>query len=141
KVVVRPERNGYLYILDRVTGEVLFAEPYGEVNSILDVNLKTGRPTMNPDKIPRTGIVVRDICPNASGAKDWNPSAYSPQTGLLYIPHQNICEEFEATQANYISGTPFLGANLIMMAGPGGHRGLVTAWDPVAGKKVWQISE
>jgi glucose dehydrogenase len=60
---------------------------------------------------------------------------------LLYIPHQNICEEIEATQANYISGTPFVGANVLMTVGPGGQRGLVTAWDPAAGKKRWQITE
>jgi lanthanide-dependent methanol dehydrogenase len=94
-----------------------------------------------PEKQPRTGVVIRDVCPGAPGAKVWNPSAYSPQTGLLYIPHQNICEQIEATQANYIAGTPFVGATVIMTAGPGGYRGLFTAWDPVAARKAWEIRE
>jgi PQQ-dependent dehydrogenase (methanol/ethanol family) len=141
KVLAHPDRNGYVYILDRVTGEVLSAQAYGYINTSTGVDLKSGRLLYAAEKAPRVGVVVRDVCPAAPGAKDWNPSAYSPQTGLLYIPHQNICEEIEATQANYISGTPFVGANIIMTAGPGGHRGLVTAWDPVAGKKVWQITE
>ena len=141
KVLAHPDRNGYVYILDRATGEVLSAQAYGYITTSRGVDIKSGRLLYVDEKQPRTGVVIRDICPAAPGAKDWNPSAYSPQTRLLYIPHHNICEEFEATQANYISGTPYLGANIIMMAGPGGHRGLVTAWDPVAAKKVWQISE
>jgi glucose dehydrogenase len=85
--------------------------------------------------------VIRDICPVAPGGKDWQPSAYSPRTGLLYIPHQNLCQDEEAVPANYIAGTPYVGANVMMYAGPGGHRGEVSAWDPVAGKKVWNIKE
>jgi glucose dehydrogenase len=53
---------------------------------------------------------VRDICPAAPGARDWQPSAYSPLTGLLYLPHQNLCMDFEALEANYIAGLPYLGA-------------------------------
>jgi glucose dehydrogenase len=85
--------------------------------------------------------VVRTICPNASGAKDWNPSAYSPRTGLLYIPHSNLCMDWENLQVNYISGTPYVGADVRMFAGPGGNRGVVTAWDPVARKAAWTLKE
>jgi len=49
--------------------------------------------------------------------------------------------EFEGIQANYIAGTPYVGANVRMYAGPGGHRGEVSAWDPVAGKTVWTVKE
>ena len=130
-----------MYVLDRQTGEPLNAEPYSTVNSILKVDLKTGRPVMNPDKETRLGSVVRDICPTASGGKDWNPSAYSPRTGLLYIPHENICMDWESVQTNYIAGTPYVGAVVKMKAGPGGNRGEMTAWDPVQHKPVWQIKE
>lgn len=75
------------------------------------------------------GKVVRGICPASPGAKDWQPSAHSPRTGLLYIPHQNLCMDVESVEANYIAGTPFLGANARMYAGPGGYRGEFTAWD------------
>jgi PQQ-dependent dehydrogenase (methanol/ethanol family) len=141
KVLLHPDRNGYVYMLDRVTGEVLSASAYSHITTSTGVDLKTGRLSYVAEKAPRNGVTVRDICPAAPGAKDWNPSAYSPQTRLLYIPHQNLCEDVEATPANYIAGTPFLGTTLLMNGGPGGHRGLVTAWDPAAGKKVWQVRE
>ena len=85
--------------------------------------------------------VVRDICPHAAGGKDWQPSAWSPQTRLLYIPHQNLCQDEEAVNANYIAGTPYVGANVRMYAGPGGHRGVFQAWDPVQQKTVWEVHE
>jgi PQQ-dependent dehydrogenase (methanol/ethanol family) len=141
KVLVRPERNGYLYVIDRATGEVLSADAYAHVNSITAVDLQTGRPTYNPDKKPQLGKVVRDICPTAPGAKDWNPSAYSPLTGLLYIPHLNLCMDWESLEANYIAGTPYVGANTVMHPGPGGNRGEFSAWDIVARKQVWSIKE
>ncbi|WP_417021021.1 methanol/ethanol family PQQ-dependent dehydrogenase [Candidatus Phyllobacterium onerii] len=142
KLLIRPERNGYLYVMDRLTGEVLSATPFAPVNSSTGVDLKTGRLQMNPDKQPETGKVVRDICPAAPGAKDWNPSAYSPQTGYLYIPHNNVCMDLEGVEANYIAGTPFVGANVAMKAGPGdGHRGEYSAWDIDSGKATWTINE
>jgi len=49
--------------------------------------------------------------------------------------------DFEGVEANYIAGTPFVGANVRMYAGPGGNRGEFIAWDPVARKKVWSIKE
>jgi PQQ-dependent dehydrogenase (methanol/ethanol family) len=141
KVLVRPERNGYIYVLDRATGEVLSADPYGFITTSKGVDLKTGRLIEVPEKTPRTLEVVRAICPAAPGTKDWQPSSYSPRTRLLYIPHQNICQDIEAVEANYIAGTPYVGAVVKMYAGPGGHRGEVTAWDPVARKPVWKVKE
>lgn len=141
KVLVGPERNGYIYVLDRITGEVLSADRFGFITTSKGVNLKTGRLIEVPEKAPRTGKVVREICPAAPGTKDWQPSSYSPRTGLLYIPHQNLCQDIEATEANYIAGTPYVGALVKMYAGPGGHRGVVTAWDPVARKAVWTVKE
>ncbi len=105
------------------------------------MDLKTGRPIVNPDKSTRLGVVVHDICPTASGAKDWNPSAYSPRTGLMYIPHENLCMDWEDVQTNYIAGTPYVGANVVMKAGPGGNRGELTAWDPVQAKPAWTVKE
>ena len=67
--------------------------------------------------------------------------AYSPATGLVYIPHQNLCEDEEGVQANYIAGTPYVGANVKMYAGPGGHRGEFDAWDPIHARKIWSIKE
>lgn len=141
EVVLRPERNGYVYVLDRKTGQVLSADPFGPVNSSRGVDLKTGRLIVNPDKETRLGQVVHDICPTASGAKDWNPSSFSPRTGLVYIPHENLCMDWMNLEVNYISGTPYVGAEVKMKPGPGGHRGELTAWDPVRRKPAWTIRE
>jgi PQQ-dependent dehydrogenase (methanol/ethanol family) len=141
KVLVRPERNGYVYVLDRVTGEVLSADPFAHITSTLGIDLKNGRPKENPQKKPALGIVTREVCPASPGAKDWQPSAYSPRTGWLYVPANNLCMDHEGLEANYIAGTPYVGANVRMYAGPGGHRGEMIAWDPVARSKVWTIPE
>jgi PQQ-dependent dehydrogenase (methanol/ethanol family) len=141
KVLVRPERNGYLYVLDRTSGEVLYAKPYGTITGSTGVDLKTGRIQYAGDKAPQMNKVVRDICPTASGAKDWNPSAYSPKTGLLYIPHANLCMDVEHMTANYIAGTPYVGAEVRFKPGPGGNRGVFQAWDVKGGQSVWSIKE
>jgi PQQ-dependent dehydrogenase (methanol/ethanol family) len=141
KVLIRPERNGYVYVMDRVTGEVISANAYGFVNSSTGVDLKTGSLMYNPEKETKVGKVVREICPAAPGMKDWQPSAYSPKTGLLYIPHQNLCMDEEGISANYIAGTPYVGMNVKMYPGPGGNRGVFQAWNPQTGKEVWSIKE
>jgi lanthanide-dependent methanol dehydrogenase len=141
KVLVRPERNGYMYVLDRTTGEVLSADAYAAVTSSFGVDLKSGRLLANKAKEPGTGKVIPDICPASPGAKDWQPTAYSPRTRLIYVPHQNLCMQHEGTDVNYIAGTPYVGANVVMYPGPGGHRGEFDAWDPVQRKKVWSIRE
>ena len=140
KVLAHPDRNARMYIMDRATGEVISAEPYAFQNTTDGIDFKTGRLHIVPAKA--TGYkTVRDICPAAPGGKDWQPSAYSPKTGLLYVPHNNLCMEYQGVQANYIAGTPYVGANVRMYAGPGGHRGEVTAWDPVKAKPVWTVKE
>jgi PQQ-dependent dehydrogenase (methanol/ethanol family) len=141
KVLVRPERNGYVYVLDRATGEVLSATAFVKVTTSLGVDLKSGRLKYNPKTEPRVGKVVREICPAAPGAKDWQPSTWSPRTRLLYIPHQNLCQDVEVYDTSYIAGTPYVGANAVMRAGPGGHRGELSAWDPIAARKAWVVKE
>jgi PQQ-dependent dehydrogenase (methanol/ethanol family) len=140
-VMLRPARDGFFYVIDRRTGQVLSATPYGYVNAYKGVDLRTGRIIPNEEKDPKVGRVVRDICPASPGLKDWNPAAFSPVTGLVYIPHNNLCMDFGAAEANYIAGTPYVGSDVKMYAGPGGNRGAFTAWDPINRRKVWQIKE
>ena len=139
--IIRPSRNGFFYVQDRRTGRVLSAKPYSFINVYKGVDLKTGRliPTGGMEPVP--GRAVRNICPASPGAKDWNPSAFSPLTGLVYIPHINLCQDMAVSNANYIAGTPFVGADVKMYAGPGGNRGVLTAWDPVAQRAVFEIKE
>ncbi len=141
KVILHPGRNGYMYVMDRSTGQVLSATPFVHVTASKGVDLQTGRLIENEEKKPATGKVVREICPSSPGAKDWQPSAFSPVTGLLYIPHQNLCMDYEGIEANYIAGTPYVGVNAKYYAGPGGNRGFFTAWDPVNKAPAWQIKE
>ena len=141
KVLLRPERNGYFYVMDRTNGQVLSANPFAYITSSKGVDLNTGRIIYNDEKKPEVGKVIREVCPAAPGAKDWQPSAFSPRTGLVYIPHQNLCMDFEGLEANYIAGTPYVGANVRMYAGPGGNRGEFLAWDPVKNEKVWAVNE
>jgi lanthanide-dependent methanol dehydrogenase len=141
KVLVRPERNGYVYVIDRASGEVFSATPYVHITTSTGVDLKSGRLQYNPKTEPKVGRVVRDICPASPGAKDWQPSAYSPRTGLLYIPHQNLCQDANTYEVSYIAGTPYVGAEVKMKAGPGGHRGEFSAWDVAAAKKRWSVKE
>jgi PQQ-dependent dehydrogenase (methanol/ethanol family) len=140
KVLAHPDRNGWMYLMDRETGEILSAQLFGYTNTSESVDIKTGIIKMNPTK--QTGYnTIRDACPAPPGVKDWTPSAYSLKTGLIYIPHNNLCYESQATQANYIAGTPFVGMTVRMYAGPGGNRGVFSAWDPVQAKTVWEIKE
>jgi PQQ-dependent dehydrogenase (methanol/ethanol family) len=139
--LIRPSRNGYFYVQDRRTGRVLSADPYSFINAYRGVDLKSGALLPVKEKEPIEGRVVRDICPGPPGAKDWNPSAFSPVTGLVYIPHLNLCMDMAVKTANYIAGTPFVGADVKMYPGPGGNRGVFTAWDPVGRRKVFEIKE
>jgi alcohol dehydrogenase (cytochrome c) len=141
KVLVRPERTGFMYVVDRATGEVLSADKFGPVNWATHVDLRTGRPAKDESKATGNRM-ARDVCPAAPGLKDWQPSAWSPRTRLLYVPHNNICMDYEGTEANYIAGTPYVGANVVMHAANGdSNRGMFTAWDPVARRAAWKIPE
>jgi alcohol dehydrogenase (cytochrome c) len=140
-VLIHPGRTGYIYVMDRATGRLISAEPFVAITSSKGVDLETGRLIPNEEKIPKVGETVEDICPASPGGKDWQPVAYSPRTGLLYVPHNNLCQDMTTVDVGYMAGTPYVGAEVAMEAGPGGHRGEFTAWDPVAGEAVWKIEE
>lgn len=142
KVLVHPDRNGYVYIIDRENGQVLAANPFVPITSSQTVDMISGRLIYNEAKRPKTDEVVTDICPAPPGGKDWQPSSFSESTGLLYIPHNNLCMDIEEKDVGYIAATPYVGADVHMKAGPGdGHRGEMTAWDIQSGKEVWKINE
>ncbi|HET7620258.1 MAG TPA: PQQ-binding-like beta-propeller repeat protein [Gemmatimonadaceae bacterium] len=140
--------DDHVAAVDAKTGKEIWKTKVGSIDigetitmAPLGVDLRTGRPNPNPLTKPLVGKVVRDICPASPGVKDWQPSAFSPRTGLLYIPHQNLCQDSESLEASYIAGTPYVGMNVRMQAGPGGNRGVFTAWDPVSARPAWEIKE
>jgi alcohol dehydrogenase (cytochrome c) len=140
KLLFHPGRNGFIFVMDRETGELLSAEPYQPLNWATGYDIETGRPQLNPEKLTKVGTITRNICPSATGAKEFNPSAFSPRTGLLYIPAHNTCMDHESLEANYIAGTPYLGASVRMYPGEG-HHGELVAWDPIRASKVWSIKD
>jgi len=145
RVLLHADRNGYLYVLDRATGEVISATKFVRVNATSGVDLKSGRLVFNDGKKPIMGKVVQDIAPAATGGKDWQPSSFSPRTKLMYLPHQTLAMDFEEVEVNYIAGTPYIGANAKFYPDPvspgNGNMGAFTAWDPVQKRAVWNIEE
>lgn len=140
-VLVHPGRDGFMFVIDRQTGQIYSADKYDTVNAYNSFDLKTGRIVENPALAPVLGRNISGVCPASPGAKDWQPTAWSPLTHLLYIPHQHLCMDYKTSEAGYIAGTPYVGATVDMYAGPGGYRGEFAAWDPTKRKKVWADKE
>jgi PQQ-dependent dehydrogenase (methanol/ethanol family) len=141
KLLVHPGRTGFVYVLDRTTGEMLSAETFEPVTWASGYDLKTGKPNEDPKMRTHNGVVTSGICPSSTGGKDFIPSAFSPRTGLLYIPAHNTCMDYEGIEANYIAGTPYLGADVKMYPGPGGYQGELVAWDVAHARKVWGVKD
>jgi PQQ-dependent dehydrogenase (methanol/ethanol family) len=141
KLLIHPGRTGFVYTMDRTTGELLAAGTFQPTNWATGVDLKTGLHAEDASKRTHQGSVTRDICPSSTGAKDQQPSSFSPRTGLVYIPAHNVCMDYEGVEANYIAGTPYLGASVKMYPGPGGFRGELVAWDPIKAQAVCSAKE
>ncbi|HKT08902.1 MAG TPA: methanol/ethanol family PQQ-dependent dehydrogenase [Gemmatimonadaceae bacterium] len=141
KLLAHFDRNGFGYTLDRTTGKVLVAEPYGPVNWATKIDLTTGRPVEDPSKRTNAKGNTTGICPAAIGFKDQQPSSYDPETGYFFVPTNNICMDYEGVEVKYSAGQPYVGAIVRMFPGPGGNRGAVIAWDPMTGKIVWKDKE
>jgi PQQ-dependent dehydrogenase (methanol/ethanol family) len=143
KVLVHFDKNGFAYTLDRATGEVLVAEPYVAVNWAKRIDLKTGRPEVDPTKLTgKSRGMVRNICPNLEGGKSpASPASYSPRTGLFYVSTNNLCMDWQSDDAVYIRGTPYVSADIPYLPGPGDHLGAFIAWDAAKGERAWEIRE
>ncbi len=141
KLLLHPGRTGFMFVLDRETGEVLSAENFVPVTWAKGYDLKTGLPVEDPDKRPHTNHYARGVCPSSTGGKEFVPSSFSPKTGYLYIPAHNTCMDYSGEDVNYIAGTPYLGASVRMYPGPGGYQGELIAWDVANAKEVWGIKE
>jgi len=143
RTLVHFDKNGFAYTLDRATGEVLVAEPFVFQNWAKRIDLATGRPVFDSTKF--TGASrgnVKYICPSLEGGRTpATPVAFSPRTKLFYAATNNLCMDYEASQAAHLRGTPYIGANAPYHAGPGGNMGAFIAWDAAAGKRAWEVKE
>ena len=146
KTAVHFDRNGFGYTMDRVTGELLVAEKYDPVvNWSNGVNLKTGL----HDRVAKYSTArngedgnTTGICPAAFGSKDQQPAAFSPRTGLYYVPTNHVCMDYEPFEVEYVAGQPYVGATLSMYPPEGQtHLGNFIAWDSREGKIVWSNPE
>jgi alcohol dehydrogenase (cytochrome c) len=146
KLLAHFDRNGFGYVLDRTNGKLIKAEPYGPVNWATKVDLATGIPAKDPRYGTTSKKNTEGICPAAIGFKDQQPAAFSPVTGLFYVPVNHICMDYEGVEVKYTAGQPYVGAIVRMFPGPGGHRGRFIAWDPTPGVDrnasiKWEIKE
>jgi len=149
KLLAHFDRNGIGYTVDRTNGKVIVANAFGPINWAKNAGTSTPVEgvvsTGVPVKDPRYGTTSKKngegICPAAIGFKDQQPSAYSPITGLFYVPTNHICMDYEGVEVKYTRGQPYVGAIVRMFPGPGGHRGRFIAWDPMKGSVVWENKE
>jgi quinohemoprotein ethanol dehydrogenase len=159
-VIMQAPKNGFFYVLDRRTGELLSADPYATVTWASGVDLKTGRPQETPQgdysKAPKL------IFPGTSGAHNWHPMSYNLQTGLVYIPMRNAPAALTVPDAPfmYAKGGVNVGVEFISLAPTIGgedterqkvlasltagqpsreRRYFIKAWDPVEHRAVWQF--
>lgn len=149
KVVMQAPKNGFFYVLDRHSGELLRADPYTDVNWASSVDLKTGRPVLTGQGDYRSG--PRIVKPGPTGGHSWAPMAFSPRTGLVYLPVFESAATYQADEsAGLLPGTinqasrnvfpPFSDPAVqaqVAKASPLRFEGRLKAWDPVAGKARW----
>ena len=84
KVIMQANKNGFFYVLDRITGEFISAQPFSRVTWAKGIDPKTGRPIINTEV--KYGKDPTPVSPGGGGAHSWSPMSYNPQTGLVYIP-------------------------------------------------------
>ena len=141
--LMKADRNGFFYVINRESGKLISAEPFVPTNWAKGVDKQTGMPVEDPTKRPQLGKWARNVCPNLIGGKNWEPMSFSKQTGLVYIPTFNMCMDIANKEEEYSAGKFYLASefNLDMAGSTGSNLSEFIAWDPVANKKVWGIKE
>jgi PQQ-dependent dehydrogenase (methanol/ethanol family) len=137
------DRNGFAYVLDRRNGKLLRANKFDPTtNWAKEIDLKTGRPVLDPAKMTQADVNVKDICPASMGAKNHQPVSYDPNTKLFYVASNHICMDYQAFSVKYKGGFPYVGAILDMFpAEHGDVRGRLFAFDPISGDTKWAIND
>jgi len=147
KVLMQAPKNGFFYVLDRATGELLSARKYVAINWASHVDPKTGRPVETGDAewAKRTAWVM----PGPEGGHNWHPMSFHPGTGLVYLPTTETVYPFTAEpDFVYQPGAMNTGEDFAalsergetIMNGPGFCApSQLTAWDPVLQKRAWRV--
>ena len=150
KVIMQAPKNGFFYVLDRATGKLVSADPYIPLNWAKGVDMKTGRPIeAEGARYSETGKPWMAM-PSAVGGHSWYPMAFSPKTGLVYIPVQEVgglynpANPFVRARKGWNTGVEFGGAPFptdpkIVAAIRASLKGRIVAWDPVKRREVFRI--
>jgi PQQ-dependent dehydrogenase (methanol/ethanol family) len=144
KALVHFDRNGFGYTLDRTDGQLLVAQKYDPaVNWASHIDMATGKPQLvSTFSTQKADHNTQGICPAALGSKDQQPAAFSPKTGLFYVPTNHVCMDYEPFKVSYTAGQPYVGATVSMFPPKGENNlGNFIAWDADKGKVVWSDPE
>jgi alcohol dehydrogenase (cytochrome c) len=137
KLLAHMNKSGLTFVLDRATGEVLNAFDVAEVRNWITGITEQGKLLGRKEPVPGK---MESFCPSAAGAKSWNSMAYSPRTGFLYVPVNEICNDLTAEVITPSEGRTFMAGSFTMKPAPNrttfGH---VDAWDPVTGQRAWTV--
>jgi quinohemoprotein ethanol dehydrogenase len=133
--LMQAPKNGFFYVLDRRTGQLLSAQKIGKVNWAERVDLATGRPVEVPGMRYESGDSV--VWPAPVGAHGWQSMSFSPKTGLVYIPYMQLGARYHRGQAE--PGVVSVGGLSIALVKQDERdgKGALLAWDPVKGQPRW----
>lgn len=134
KVLMQASKNGFFYVLDRLTGALISATPYVPVDWAKGVDLKTGRPIPNP-AANYTGE-PRLVHPSAHGGHNWQGMAFDPRRKLVYIPARDSGFIYSVNVPTWYENAR--GFPKASERAPKAH-GALLAWDPIRGKPAWQV--
>jgi quinohemoprotein ethanol dehydrogenase len=142
RVLMQAPKNGFFYVLDRATGELLSAAPYVPVTWAERVDLASGRPVVSP--AARYAARAVGLSPGPVGGHNWHPMSFHPGTGLVYIPALEMPFAFRddpdfvfrPTRMN--TGVDPVAGSLSLASG-GRVVGALVAWDPVKQREVWRV--
>jgi quinohemoprotein ethanol dehydrogenase len=144
KVITQAPKNGFFYVIDRVTGEFISAQPFVKVSWALSMG-EDGRPVVNPAAFYDQDPI--SVYPTGGGAHNWAPMSYNPNTGLVYIPASYSSFPYQAQvelrpgSTGYVrpSGQTKTLEPTMGPEPPQGARGGLQAWDPLNQKLKWNV--
>jgi quinohemoprotein ethanol dehydrogenase len=144
KALLHAPKNGFFYVIDRTTGRLLAAEPYAETTWAERIDLETGRPVEVPGARYENGPAR--VAPSIAGAHSVQPMSFSPRTGLVYLPTIHAAGIFDDSgidRANWTPGEVRIGVATSWTPEDdgAGFRASLQAWDPVAGRAVWEAPQ
>ena len=135
-LILQANRNGFFYVIDRASGKLVSATPYGRVTwsnakdaSGVPIERKEASPTL-------TGVPV---CPGALGATNWFSPSYDPQTKLFYVTAREQCDIFSTAPQPYDAGHAFYGSAYFPNDDSQPFWGAVRAIDPATSQIKWEL--